>query len=340
MKSLVLVSKGKLEVREVPVPLIGRGEMLVEMKCCGVCGTDLEKVYGDAITPPVLGHEAVGIVADVGKGVEGFSVGDRVFPHHHAPCYRCADCSRGDLTMCREFPRHNIRPGGFAEYFAVPAWNVEKGAVLRLPRSLSFEEASFIEPLGCCIRGLDKLGKVDGAPVLILGAGAVGLSFLILLRERGAGRIVVADLSDFRRKYALDLGAAAVFDPRSEGEKGRALRSLPEGHPRVVIIATGSPAAFSSALRDVSRGGRVLLFGLPQAGTTVPFDFPGYFLSEATIVSSYSTSEVETRKALRLLATGRVSLGKLASHRFALEETPEAFRVSQEQTCEKALVCR
>lgn len=339
MRSLTLRSQGGLEVVEAPVPSVKRGEVLVKMRCCGVCGTDIEKVRGESVTPPVLGHEVVGVVAKVGAGVRGLRQGDRVFAHHHAPCYRCRLCARGEYTLCAEFPKHNIQPGGFSEYFAVPRWNVERGAVLRLPPSLGFEEASFIEPLGCCIRGLRKVGAKGVDSAVVYGAGPVGLTHLLLLRRMGCRKVVISDLSAYRLGFAEELGAARTYDPNDERAREQAFGVFGGDGPELAVVATGSPKAFSAALRDISRGGKVLLFGAPPRGSAVEFPLASYFLGGVTILPSYSTSEVETQEALGMLSRKKVSLSRLATHRFSLEDAPSAFAVAQKQECIKALVC-
>src|SRR3972149_6256909 len=128
---------GGVVVDDVPPPGLKAGDMLVEMKACGLCGTDIEKLEGRyTASPPVIGHEAAGVVAGVGEGAEGFKVGDRVFPHHHVPCSECYFCKHGSETMCARYRESNLDPGGFAEYFRVPAWNVQRGGVLKLPEGL------------------------------------------------------------------------------------------------------------------------------------------------------------------------------------------------------------
>lgn len=278
-------------------------------------------------------------MAKLGSGVKGLKVGDRVFAHHHAPCHKCELCARWEFTLCAEFPKHNIRPGGFAEYFAVPCWNVVRGAVLKLPSKMSFEEASFIEPLGCCIRGLERVGTRGAKSAAIYGAGPVGLIHLLLLKSFGYRKLVVSDLSSYRLDFAKRLGATAVYDPREVGARERAFEAFGTGGPELAVVATGSPAAFNTALQDVTTGGRVLLFGAPPRGAKVELDLVQCFLKGVSVVSSYSTSEVETSKALRMLADRKISLSRLVTHTFSLDEAPKAFQVAQEQKCIKALVC-
>src|ERR1700730_2722575 len=151
MKAALVPPNGGVQLVEVPEPSPGDGEVLVKLRCSGVCGTDLEKVQGVGITTKILGHETVGEVEEVGKGVTDISRGMRVFTHHHVPCLSCDVCKRGKATYCAEFAKHNLIPCGLAEHYIVPRFNVERGAVLELPEGLDYEEASFIEPISCCI---------------------------------------------------------------------------------------------------------------------------------------------------------------------------------------------
>ena len=139
LKAALVDSQGQLGLVDVERPRIGRGELLVKMKVCGICGTDLEKLHGVRVTPPVLGHEVAGEIEQVGEGVENYSSGDRIVVHHHVSCQTCHYCLRGDQTLCQEFPKSNLDPCGFAEYFRVPEKNVAKGAVFRIPDDMSYE---------------------------------------------------------------------------------------------------------------------------------------------------------------------------------------------------------
>ncbi len=335
MKALFIGEVGKVALREVERPAARKGEILVEMKSCGVCGTDLEKIRGEAMTPPVLGHEVVGEVAGVGGGVKGIHQGDRVFTHHHAPCYDCVLCRKGEYTLCAEFPKHNISPGGFSEYYVVPEWNVSRGAVLQLPDSISYEEGSFIEPLGCSIRGLAKIDAENFRSAIIYGAGPVGLIHLFLLQRYGYRRVAVTDPSEYRLSFASKLGGMTI-NPR--GAKRSALDELDGASPDVAIVATGSSAALVDAIRTVSPGGRILLFGAPPKGSSVSVDTSQYFLRGITLMASYSTSEKETAMGVKMLEAGDVEVSKLITHRFSLEDVAEAFRVAGEQMCIKAVV--
>ncbi len=319
-----------LELRNVDTPRIAAGEVLVRMRACGVCGTDLEKTHGTQITPPVLGHEVAGEIADVALGAEGLSVGDRVAVHHHVSCGICYYCKRGDLTMCGSYPETNLDPCGFAEFFRVPAANVSGGAVHRLSPKLGFEEGALVEPTACCIRGAQKLGLTGGEDVIIAGAGPVGLTFVQLVRMMGGNRIIVSDVIDARLEAAEKLGANVPVNPKREDLTKRVFEITEGRGADAAIVATGNAAALVSSLESIRKGGRALLFGAPPRGTTASVDLSRFFIRELSLVTSYSTTEREMKAALKLIQSGTLNLQTMITHRFPLKEAEEAFRVADE----------
>jgi L-iditol 2-dehydrogenase len=186
-----------VRVEEMPVPEIGPGELLLRIEASGICGSDVMEWYRLDRAPLVLGHEIGGQVVAVGKGVKGFREGDRVSAAHHVPCNTCYYCLRGHHTMCDTLRQTNFDPGGFAEYVRVPAINVDRG-VFRLPEEMSYEEATFIEPLACVLRGQRVANMPPGSSVLVIGSGIAGLLHLQLARALGAGRIMATDINEFR----------------------------------------------------------------------------------------------------------------------------------------------
>jgi L-iditol 2-dehydrogenase len=337
MKAVLIDSAGGLKIVEMERPRPREGEVLVKLRCCGICGTDLEKVHGEGITSGIVGHEEVGEIAELGPGARDLTVGERVFAHHHVGCGECRLCRKGKSTLCAEYSRHNLVPCGLAEYFIVPKYNVDRGAVLRLPDSLGFEEASFIEPLACCIMGLEQAEARGAASAMIYGAGPVGLTHLKLLRSYGVGTVGIADVSEHRISLARQMGARITFNPAKEGDRERALAAF-DGGPELVVLATGSSTAFEEALTTVARGGTVLLFGVPRKGATARMELDRFFLKSARLVTSYAASERETSAALALLAERRIEVSDMITHRFPLERTPEAFEAASQQQCMKALI--
>lgn len=328
MRAVFIKGRGEVEVRKVPVPRIGPKEILVKMEACGICGTDIEKVKGEFVTPPKLGHEVAGVVAEAGRNVEGLEEGDRVFVHHHVPCYKCHYCRHGDHTMCDEFPRSNLDPCGMADYFRVPEANVERGAVLKLPEGVGFEEATLIEPLACCIRGLNKVPIEPGDDALVVGAGPAGLMMLALLRAKGVGSLLASEVSPPRLAAAKEFGADLAVNPL-EGDLGEAVNSVTDGRGvDLAVVAVGSAKVASQTLGLVRKGGWLLLFGAPPPGDALSYDASKLFIRELKIVPSYSTTEAETNAALKLLRLGGLKVSRLISHRFKLEEAGRAFEAA------------
>jgi L-iditol 2-dehydrogenase len=341
LKAALVDSQGHLQLASLDKPRIERGELLVKMKACGICGTDLEKIHGMRVTPPVLGHEVTGEIEEVGVGVEGYSRGDRVAVHHHVPCHSCYFCVRGDHTLCQEFPKSNLDPGGFSEYFRVPETNVVKGAVFRLPNNLGYEEAALAEPTGCCIRGMDRLGIHSDDSTVVVGAGAAGLTYVRLLRALGAGLIVATDLISSRLEWAKKLGADETLGASATDLK-RQILALTEGRGvDNVIVAAGNVKAIEASFPLVRKGGKILLFGIPPQGSVFDFDVSNAFIREIKLIPSYSTTENEIERALEMMETGMIRLSGMITHRFHLNQVSEAFQVADDpRSSLKVMVCQ
>jgi len=307
------------EVSEVPVPEIGAGELLVEMKACGLCGTDIEKARGEYTAAlPILGHEAVGVVASVGEGVVNIREGDRVFAHHHVPCKECYYCIHGNQTACEKFRSSNIHPGGFSEFFRVPRWNVSKGGILSLPTFLGFEEASLVEPVGCCVRALDRCNVKEDDTVLVVGAGPVGILHSILLLSRGA-EVIISDVSEPRLQFAKSK-VECVIDAGKQ-DVAREVRERTAGRGAdLVIVASGSPKTVLQALKSVRRGGRLCLFGIPAKGSVLDYDLSDVYNSEVSLMPSYGASDAEIATALSLIAADSEKFRAVITHTFPIVE--------------------
>ncbi len=333
LKAVLLRQPGRsggvgAEVADVPVPEIAPGELLVEMMACGLCGTDVEKIRGEyTASLPILGHEAVGVVAQVGEGALDFRKGDRVFPHHHVPCHQCYYCLHGDETLCKEYRRSNIHPGGFSEYFRVPAWNVGKGGVLRLPQGIGFAEASLIEPAACCVRALDKCSVGESDVALVVGAGPVGVLHAILLGQRGA-RVMVSDVSEGRLRLAERLGIENLVDAKAV-DVSEGVRKLSEGRGAdIAIVAAGSPQAVKQAAGAVRPGGKVCMFGVPPKGSMMDIDASELYNSGLTIVTSYGATEKDVTSALDAIGRSRDRFSQVVTHSFPIARFDEAMGVA------------
>src|SRR3989304_1194638 len=199
-----------VRVEEMPVPKIGPGEMLVRVEASGICGSDVMEWYRIDRAPLVLGHEIGGQGVGIGQGVTAYKEGDRITAAHHVPCNTCHYCLSGHHTVCDTLRRTNFDPGGLAEYLRLPAINVDRGVFL-LPDEMSYQEATFIEPVACVLRGLRKANLKAGDPALVIGSGIAGLLFVQLARAMGAGRIIATDISDFRLGKAKEFGAETTL---------------------------------------------------------------------------------------------------------------------------------
>ena len=301
-----------VSVSAIDVPSPGEGELLVRMAACGICGSDVEKVFGSYGKPSMrLGHEPAGTVVEAGRG-SGFEPGDRVFTHHHVPCGSCRLCEHGAETLCDTYSATNIWPCGLSELYTVPAPNAERG-VLRLPDSVSFGEAAMIEPLACCLRAWKKIPFRDGDSLAVFGAGPTGIMHA-MLGARRASRVFCSDTNAYRLEAARSAGA----EPLEAGSAAEAIEKA--GGADAAVVATGSPAALSEALRSVRKGGTVMLFGVPPRGTRADFDLSDLYAREVSLVSSYAASDVDTREALGMIS-GTLDLGPLITHSFGVADS-------------------
>ena len=326
MKYGRLATGGSVELEDRPAPLAGPGEVTVSLAECGVCGTDLEKARGNYRTAGILGHEPVGRIASVGSGVDGLKVGERVFVHHHVPCYACEVCARGDFTFCPNYSKTNIDPGGFAETFRVPKENVDRHAVLRLAPNVDWDAGALIEPAGCALTAIHRVGLPDRATVFVLGLGPVGLLYARLVRSMGAAWIGGTEVSVRRREAAERGGIDVALDPReTEGARRAVDRATAGRGVDLAVVATGHPAVVRSATELVRRGGTVNLFGLPEAGSRLDADLQALYLNGVRIVPTYATTEPDIAEVHRRVASGTLALSDLVSHRVPLDRIAEAF---------------
>jgi L-iditol 2-dehydrogenase len=327
MRVAVYYSNSDVRVQEAPEPRIGPGELLLRVDACGVCGSDVMEWYRKPKAPLVLGHEAVGTVLEAGPGA-AFRAGDRVFASHHVPCMACHACLQDRHTVCDTLRRTNLDPGGFAERARVPAINA-RTATLHVPAHLSDDEATFIEPLGCVVRGQRRVGLRGGESVLVLGCGVAGLLHVMLARAQGAGPVVAVDALAARLEAAQRCGADVTA--LAGEDVASAMRRANGGRlADVVLVATGAMPALQAALRAVEPGGRVLWFAPTGPGQGLPLPFNDLWRDEVTLASTYGAAPADLHASLALLAQGRVRVAELVTHRFPLARAQEAFRVVAE----------
>jgi len=315
-----------VRLEEMPVPQIGPGEVLMRVEASGICGTDLLEWYRLHKAPLVLGHEVAGVVAAVGEGVKHYKVGDRICAAHHVPCNTCLYCLSGHHTVCDTLRQTNFDPGGFVEYLRLPSVNVEQG-IFPLTDDVSFEEATFVEPLACVLRGQRLAHLKPGQTILIIGSGVAGLLHIQLARTSGVGYIIATDIVDYRleaaRKFGADIGVhAEKFTPAY-------LRQAAGGRlADLVIICSGAASAISQALESLERGGTVLFFAPTEPGVSVPISVNDLFWrNEITLTSSYGGSPHDYTAALGLIQTGKIRVRDIITHRLGLAETDLGFQL-------------
>ncbi|MDD5427687.1 MAG: alcohol dehydrogenase catalytic domain-containing protein [Candidatus Omnitrophica bacterium] len=329
MRVAVYYSNNDIRIEERPRPVIGDGELLVKIEASGICGTDCLEWYRIHRVPLVLGHEIAGTVVEAGKGVKGYRVGDRVSASHHVPCGKCRFCRAGHETVCDTLRKTNFDPGGFSEFVRIPKINVEKG-VYRIPRSVSFEEATFIEPLACVIRGQRMAGPVKGKTVLVVGSGISGLLHIQLAKLGGAKKIFATDIAAPRLKAAERFGADHAMNAKDYTPEK--IKSLNDGYlADHVIICAGAKSAFEQALRSVERGGTVLIFAAAEKDALFPVPINDIFWrNEVKIVSSYAGSPKDHIEALKKITSHKVNVYDMITNLFALKDTGLGFKLVAE----------
>ncbi|HEX2988667.1 MAG TPA: alcohol dehydrogenase catalytic domain-containing protein [Chloroflexota bacterium] len=323
MKAVQLVAQGKLALADLPVPQPSEDEVLLRVRACGLCETDiLEYLLVDSIPfvhlPLVMGHEFAGEIVTLGAGVSGWQVGDRVVCESVVSCGRCAMCEAGRSNLCLQ--RRDLGQtgdGGFAEYVAVPARNLHP-----LPPSLSFEEGALVEPLACVLWGLKRARLQPEDDVLIIGDGFFGLMFAQLARALGAGRIVLLGHHEERMAKASEYGADVAVDERAPEASQEALRLGGGIGAPVVIDTVGSEKSLGQAISLGGVGARVALFGFSTRAA--PVDPVLMVLKEQDILPVLASPSVWP-EVLRLLAEGKVCPQALISRVVLLEELEEAF---------------
>lgn len=328
MKVAMYYNNNDVRIEEMPIPEIMDAEILVKVKACGICGSDVMEWYRLKNAPRVLGHEMSGDIVKVGKKVKKFKVGDRIFVSHHVPCNICSFCENNQHTLCKTLHSTNFYPGGFAEYLKVPEINVDRGVFL-LPKDMSYEEGAFIEPLACAVRGMRIAQMKSGQTVLVLGSGVAGLLNIKLVKVMGASKIFATDINDFRLKTAKKMGADVIID---------ADKNIPDEVKKhdqgkladLVVLCTGVPSAARQAMDSVATGGTILLFAPTEPGIEVPIPMFDLWNKQVKIVSTYAGAPNDLENAIELIKSKKVTVTDMITHRLPLTKTAEGFRLAAE----------
>lgn len=334
MKAAVYQAPGRVALSEWPTPSIGAGELLLKVRGCGLCGSDVAKIRSGRVTPPaVFGHEVVGEAVALGPGVRGFEVGDRLVVAHHVPCFACHYCRRGSPSMCRGFKTVNLDPGGFAEYLRVPAPNVEH-ATFKVPKTLSDEAASFTEPLACCLRAVKRAQVLPGDVAWVIGLGSVGCLFVQLLRRAGL-TVLGSDPLPARVALGRAFGADAFRTPEALEERAR---ELTDGRGVDLVIVTGGGAAVLPSAASVVRDGGAVHYFAGGEGDDLPLPLDALYHRELTLTATYSSSPAELGEAFELLVRGQIQADGLITHRLPLSRLAEGVALTVEHEAVKVFV--
>ena len=331
MKAAFVKSHSQVEIRIVDKPTVGPGDILVKMQACGVCGSDLEKIYGQYSQPSMrLGHEPSGIIIELGKNVKNFKKDDRVFVHHHVPCYSCHYCLHGNETMCKKYSETNLLPCGLAEEFVVPEWNVSHGGVIKIPDSMTFEEAAMIEPLACCVRSWNKIQTKKDDSVAIFGIGPTGMMHVMLSKVYGLQDIFCFDVNDFRLNFAKKFGVTEAIRSTDTEAHSKILSKTQNRGVDVAIVATGNLNAVTQAIEFVRKGGTVVLFGVPTKDAKLSVDMSKVYSKEITMTPSYAASDSDTLSALKLIQDGKTNVKNMITHKFDLADSHKALEYAHQ----------
>jgi L-iditol 2-dehydrogenase len=333
MRAAVYRGVNDVRLEEVPVPEIGSSELLVRVHTCGICGTDLKKIAtGSHSAPRIFGHETTGVVVATGRDVTQFKPGDRVMVFHHIPCGQCYYCRHKVFAQCPTYKKvgatagYEPSGGGFAEYVRVMDWIVSRRGVVQIPDGVSFEQASFIEPVNTCMKGIETLRLAPGETVLVIGQGPIGIILSVLARRCGV-RVITSDLFPQRLTIAKTFGLSENIDA-STSDTVATIQHLTAGRGAdAVILAVAGNGLIRPAMEATRPGGRILLFAQTQHGEAT-IDPASICVDEKSLLGSYSASLDLQEESARFVLGREMDLERLISHRFALHDSIEALQLA------------
>ncbi len=334
MKAAMFYNPGEMGVIEIEKPGLSADEILLKVHAAGFCGTDYSIYHGTffAKFPLILGHEYAGEVVEIGEGVEGFEIGDKVVADPNIFCGKCFYCRKGEVHLCKSMKSLGVTiNGGFAEYSVVPVSNAYK-----LGNNISYEEGALIEPLACCTRGIEQANIRLGDKVVILGAGAIGNMMIQLAKSYGASKIIVSEVINNRGELALKLGADYVFDPLTVDVEKEIKKIFPEGAD-IVIECTGNAAVQERSIYMVRRGGTVVIFASSPEDQIISVS-PFYLYHNAIKMIGTVNNPFTHEKAINLVSSKKIILENLISHKIPLEKIGDVFGIFGTKEAMKILI--
>lgn len=340
MKAQVFRGVNQLSYEEIPVPELETDEVLVQVQVVGLCQSDIKKIRYPLYEPPrIFGHETAGVIAKVGDRVTGWQVGQRVVVMHHIPCMHCDYCLNENFSMCETYKNITTTAGfapsggGFAEYVKVPSHIVRNGGLIPIPESVTFEQASFVEPTNCCLKAVKKAQVSPGQTVLVVGAGPIGLMFVMLVKYFG-GRAIATDLLPSRIEKALSVGAEAAFDARDPDLQAK-IGVLTGGMGvDTSILAVPSEKAFFQALDCTRKGGKILFFAEFPDEVEIPINPNVLYRREIDLMGSYSSSFRLQSLSADIVFNKRIDVDALISDRYPLQDLSKAVELAVKPTAD------
>lgn len=328
MRVAVYYNNKDVRIEERQVPEINDDELLVKVMASGICGTDVLEWYRIKKAPLVLGHEISGVIEKAGKNVKNFKIGDRVFVSHHVPCMKCHYCVNSHHTACETLHKTNFDPGGFSEYVRIPKINVEIGT-FKLPEDVSFEEGTFIEPLGTVVRAQRLSNLKENQTLLVIGSGISGLLHIKLAKSKNVKKIIAVDISKYRLNAAKRFGADFIVNANDN-----IISKLKEFNEDrladLVIVCTGALPAAKQALQCADKGGTILFFAVPKPDEKLEIPITDFWRNEVRIMTSYGAAPDDLKEALELIKNKKIDVKDMVTHRLKFSEIQEGFRLVAE----------
>ena len=328
MRVAVYYNNKDVRIEERPIPRINDDEILVKVIASGICGTDVMEWYRIKKAPLVLGHEISGIIEKAGKNVKNFKAGDRVFVSHHVPCMKCHYCLNNHHTACETLHKTNFDPGGFSEYIRIPKINVEFGT-FKLPDNVSFEEGTFVEPLGTVIRAQRIANLKENQTLLVIGSGISGLMHTKLAKSKKIRKIIAVDINEYRLNAAKRFGANIVINAADD-----VISKLKEFNESrladLVIVCTGALSAAKQALQCVDKGGTILFFAVPKPDESFEIPINDFWRNEIKIITSYGAAPDDLIESIELIKNKKINLNAMITHRLKFDEIQKGFNLVAE----------
>ncbi len=322
-----------IRIEDDPRPVPGEGELLVKINSCGICGSDVVEWYRLPRAPLVPGHEIGGQVVAVGKSVEKFKPGDRVFVAPKVPCLECDYCKKDHYPVCA-----NVKdrlPGGFSEYIRVPSALVQTGTYL-LPDGMTYDQSTFIEPLACVIRAQRLAGLQKDQALVVIGCGMSGLLHVKIARTLNC-RIAAIDIQPARLQYAKEFGAEITLDASAGGPDLSTAGN--EIKADVVMLCTSTPSAVDQAWKFADKGGAVVFFSVPAPDEKVCVPINDFWMKEIRILTSYYCSPADITTAIQLISTGAVVVDDMITHILPLQDIARGYQlVADGRTSMKVII--